>query len=141
MNNLLLSKLKEANFIPFKIENLSMEDLLDENTFDYLLTIDNETKRLDIINKFQHKQFDKKDDGKHYNIGYIAQDMEQIDPNFVIKREKTENLEDRYYINELPIIATLSKAVQELSQQVEKLQDEIKILKEEKFNEINKLDK
>ena len=52
MNNLLLSKLKEANFIPFKIENLSKEDLLDENTFDYLLTIDNETKRLDIINKF-----------------------------------------------------------------------------------------
>ncbi len=102
---------------------------------------DCDVKALDIINKFQHKQFDKKDDGKHYNIGYIAQDMEKIDPNFVIKREKTENLEDRYYINELPIIATLSKAVQELSQQVEKLQDEIKILKEEKFNEINKLDK
>lgn len=53
MNNLLLSKLKEANFIPFEIENLSMEDLLNENTFDYLLTIDNETKRLDIINKLK----------------------------------------------------------------------------------------
>lgn len=89
---------------------------------------------LDIINKFQHKQFDKKDDGKHYNIGYIAQDMEQIDPNFVIKSEADpkKGIEERYYINELPIIATLSKAIQELSQQVEKLQDEIKILKEDK---------
>lgn len=93
---------------------------------------DCDVKALDIINKFQHKQFDKKDDGKHYNIGYIAQDMEQIDPNFVIKREKTENLEDRYYINELPIIATLSKAIQELSQQVKALQNEVKVLKEEK---------
>ena len=93
---------------------------------------DCDVKALDIINKFQHKQFDKKDDGKHYNIGYIAQDMEQIDPNFIIKREKTDTLEERYYINELPIIATLSKAIQELSQQVKALQNEIKVLKEEK---------
>lgn len=93
---------------------------------------DCDVKALDIINKFQHKQFDKKDDGKHYNIGYIAQDMEQIDLNFVIKREKTDTLEERYYINELPIIATLSKAIQELSQQVKALQNEIKVLKEEK---------
>lgn len=93
---------------------------------------DCDIKALDIINKIQHKQFDKKDDGKHYNIGYIAQDMEEIDPNFIIKREKTDTLEERYYINELPIIATLSKAIQELLQQVEALQNEIKVLKEEK---------
>ena len=93
---------------------------------------DCDIKALDIINKIQHKQFDKKDDGKHYNIGYIAQDMEEIDSNFIIKREKTDTLEERYYINELPIIATLSKAIQELSQQVGALQNEIKVLKEEK---------
>lgn len=93
---------------------------------------DCDIKALNIINKIQHKQFDKKDDGKHYNIGYIAQDMEEIDPNFIIKREKTDTLEERYYINELPIIATLSKAIQELSQQVEVLQNEVKVLKEEK---------
>lgn len=93
---------------------------------------DCDIKALNIINKIQHKQFDKKDDGKHYNIGYIAQDMEEIDPNFIIKREKTDTLEERYYINELPIIATLSKAIQELSQQVKALQNEVKVLKEEK---------
>lgn len=87
---------------------------------------DCEVKALDIINKIQHKQFDKKDDGKHYDIGYIAQDMEQIDPNFVIKREKTDTLEERYYINELPIVATLSKAIQELQQQIEELKLKIK---------------
>lgn len=52
--------------------------------------------------------------------------MEQIDPNFVIKREKTDTLEERYYINELPIVATLSKAIQELQQQIEELKLKIK---------------
>lgn len=94
---------------------------------------DCEVKALDIINKIQHKQFDKKDDGKHYNIGYIAQDMEEIDPNFIIKREKTDTLEERYYINELPIIATLSKAIQEQQQQIEELKLKIKEM-EEKIN-------
>lgn len=92
------------------------------------------TSALDIINKIQHKEFDKKDDGKHYKIGYIAQDMEQIDPNFVIKRpeNKEKNIEERYYINELPIIATLTKAIQEQQKQIEELKKEINILKGEK---------
>ena len=80
------------------------------------------TSALDIINKIQHKEFDKKDDGKHYKIGYIAQDMEQIDPNFVMKRSADENIEERYYINELPIIATLTKAVQEQQEIIEQMQ-------------------
>ena len=88
------------------------------------------TSALDIINKIQHKEFDKKDDGKHYKIGYIAQDMEQIDPNFVIKRpeDKDKNIEERYYINELPIIATLTKATQELQKQIEELKQRIENL-------------
>ena len=59
--------------------------------------------------------------------------MEQIDPNFVIKREKTDTLEERYYINELPIIATLSKAIQEQQQQIDELKSKIREL-EEKHN-------
>ena len=85
------------------------------------------TSALDIIEKIQHKEFDKKDDGKHYKIGYIAQDMEQIDPNFVIKRpeDKDRNIEERYYINELPIIATLTKAIQEQQEIIEQMQKRI----------------
>ena len=85
---------------------------------------------LDIIKKIKHKEFDKKDDEKHYNIGYIAQEMEQIDPNFVIKRQadKERKIEERYYINELPIIATLSKAIQEQQEQIDKLQNKIEKL-------------
>ena len=85
---------------------------------------------LDIIKKIKHKEFDKKDDGKHYDIGYIAQDMEKIDPNFVIKRpaDPKRKIEERYYINELPIIATLSKAIQEQQEQINKLQSKIEEL-------------
>lgn len=82
---------------------------------------DSKISALDIIKQIKHKEFDKKDDGKHYKIGYIAQDMEKIDPNFVIIRPKTEETEERYYINELPLIATLSKAIQEQQEQIEQL--------------------
>ena len=91
-----------------------------------------ETNALGIIKQIQHKQFDKKDDGKHYDIGYIAQEMEKIDSNFVIIRPKTEKTEERYYINELPIIATATKAIQEQQEQIEELKKEIEKLKGEK---------
>lgn len=79
---------------------------------------------LDKIMKIKHRQFMMKEDNKHYDIGYIAQEMEQIDPNFVIKREKTE----RYYMNELPIIATITKAMQEQQEQIKKLTKRIEEL-------------
>lgn len=95
---------------------------------------DSTTSALNIINKIQHKEFDKIDDNKHYKIGYIAQELEQIDENFVLKREanKEKGIEERYYINELPIIATLTKAIQEQQEQIEELKKEIERLKGEK---------
>lgn len=95
---------------------------------------DSTISALDIIKKIQHKEFDKKDDGKHYKIGYIAQEMEQIDPNFVIKRPADKNIEERYYINELPIIATLTKAIQEQQKQIEELKQRIENLEKGEEN-------
>lgn len=90
---------------------------------------------LEIIKKIKHKQFDKEDDGKHYDIGYIAQEMEMLDPNFVIIRPQKDNIEERYYINELPIIATATKAIQEQQEMIEQLQEKDK----QKDKEIDKL--
>lgn len=102
--------------------NISSDRRIKEN-------IKDSTKNaLDIIKQIQHKQFDKIDDKKHYDIGYIAQDMEKIDANFVLKREATKEFEERYYINELPIIATLSKAIQEQQEEIEELKEKIKKL-------------
>lgn len=94
---------------------------------------DSTSSALDKIMQIKHKQFYRKTDNKYYDIGYIAQDMEKIDNNFVLINENDKN--KPYYINELPIIATLSKAIQEQQQQIEELQNEIKILKGEKYGE------
>ena len=61
--------------------------------------------------------------------------MEKIDPNFVFIKPKTEQLEERYYINELPIIATLSKAIQEQQEQIEDLKQIIN-KQQEQINKI-----
>lgn len=92
---------------------------------------DSSESAIDIINKINHKEFDKKDDNTHYKIGYIAQEMEQIDKNFVIKKQanKEKGIEERYYINQLPILATATKAIQEQQKQIEELKKEIEKLK------------
>ena len=77
---------------------------------------------LKIINKIQHVQYEMKKDNTYYDVGYIAQDMEKINSNFVMKREKTEEYEERYYINMLPILATATKAIQEQQEQIVLLQ-------------------
>lgn len=99
---------------------------------------DSSESAIDIINKIHHKEFDKKDDNTHYKIGYIAQEMEQIDKNFVIKKQanKEKGIEERYYINQLPILATATKAIQEQQEMIEKLENRIKEM-EDKLNEIN----
>lgn len=99
--------------------------------------IDCKEKALDIIKKIEHKEYDKIDDGKHYKIGYIAQQMEKLDSNFVVKRpeNKEKGIDERYYINELPIIATITKAIQEQQEQIEKLQEELEKIKKGEKNE------
>ena len=88
---------------------------------------------LDIINKMKIHSFDWKEDNSHVDYGFIAQELEEIDENYVLKQEiknKKEEVTDyKYYVNELPIIATLTKAIQEQQLQIEELQKEIKELK------------
>lgn len=99
---------------------------------------DSSESAIDIINKIHHKEFDKKDDNTHYKIGYIAQEMEQIDKNFVVKKQanKEKGIEERYYMNQLPILATATKAIQEQQEMIEKLENRIKEM-EDKLNGIN----
>ena len=85
---------------------------------------------LDIVNLFNVKSFDWKKDKKHVDAGIIAQEVEKIDENFVLKKpvlnKEKEVIDYQYYINELPIIVTLIKAIQELSHQVEELEKQLK---------------
>lgn len=98
---------------------------------------DSNTNALDLISKIKHRQFEMKKDKKHYEIGYIAQELEEIDKNFVLIREKDEKEDEQYYVNELPILATATKAIQELNEKVEQLQNKVNEL-EQKLNEKEK---
>lgn len=84
---------------------------------------DSNIKALDLINKIKHRQFKMKQDGKYYDIGYIAQELEEVDKNFVLIRPKDEKEDEQYYVNELPILATATKAIQEQQDLIEKLQE------------------
>ena len=60
--------------------------------------------------------------------------MEKIDENFVLKKPVTDKdgqvIDYKYYMNELPIVATLTKAIQEQQEMIESLQKQVKELKE-----------
>lgn len=75
------------------------------------------TRAIDIIKQIKHREFDWKKDNKHIETGYIAQELEKIDKNFVIKQD------DTYYIDFLNIISTSTKAIQEQQELIEKLQE------------------
>lgn len=84
---------------------------------------------LDEIARFKHRAFQWKDGGKFEKIGYIAQEVEQIDPDYVERipqKDMNGNVLDyRLQINEHRIIPLLTKAVQELSDQNTELQRQI----------------
>ena len=94
---------------------------------------DVEDNALDNVKKMKVKSFDWKKDDSHVSYGFIAQELEEIDKCYVLKQEvkndKGEITDYKYYQNEFPIIATLTKAIQEQQAQIEELQKEIKELK------------
>ena len=87
---------------------------------------DSTENALEKIMKIQHRSFDWKENGEHQKNGYIAQELEQIDKEFVIVND------DKYSINLLNLVSDTTKAMQELNLKFEKLQQELKILKGEK---------
>lgn len=75
---------------------------------------------LERIKKINHIQFDWKNTKEHEEIGYIAQELEKIDKNYVFKIPNPKTDDMKYTVRELAILATTTKAVQELNEKVEK---------------------
>lgn len=113
--------------------NISSDERLKNNIED------STTNATENLNKFRIKSFNWKKDNSHIKTGFIAQQLEEIDEDYVLKKpEYNENKEIkdyRYYINELPILATLVKGFQEQQQMIENLNNTI----EEMKKEINKM--
>lgn len=78
---------------------------------------------LDIINKIEHYSFDFIDSKEHKHIGYIAQQLEKIDKDFVnINNVKMNDIEEVYTLNEKKITPYITKALQEIDKRVRKLE-------------------
>ena len=78
---------------------------------------------LRVINSILHRTFKWKDNDGTEEIGYIAQELENVKSNFVFKvpqRDENGNILDEVYqINETKIIPFITKAIQELSSELE----------------------
>ncbi len=108
--------------------------LIYQNTSDKRLKddiVDTRLNAIDKIKKIKHKQFKWKKDNKLIDCGYIAQELEELDTNFVNKAEikdKDGNVDYNYQVNVLNLLATTTKAIQEQQVMIEELQSKIKEL-------------
>jgi len=98
---------------------------------------DSQVNALELINLIQMREFDFKDEtiGKHQDIGYVAHELMEVIPEAVVSVPVSEEMaeeygaEELYQVEDKHIIKYLVKAVQELTDIVNKQQIEIEKLK------------
>ena len=101
---------------------------------------------LTLINQILHRRFDWKKDGKHISIGYIAQEIEELNKDLIYKfpkNPKKQAITDEdysYQINNVAMNALSTKAIQELhgivknqQKQINELKQELEELRREKY--------
>ena len=90
-----------------------------------------ETNALETVNQMKVRQFDWKEPmgGWHQNIGFVADELEEIDPNLALGGGYDENGEmDIKQINSPYLLNYAIKAIQELSAKVDEQEKRIKEL-------------
>lgn len=98
---------------------------------------------LDKVKKIKHKEFDWKSNNKHQDIGYIAQEMKEIDESFVhYSKYKDQNGDEKenWQINTLSVLATATKAIQEQNKEIEELKKKDKQKEEIIADLINRIE-
>jgi hypothetical protein len=92
--------------------------------------VDSEVNALEIVNQMQVRQFDWKKGG-HQNIGFVADELEEIDPNLALGGGYDENGEmDVKQINTSYLLNYAIKAIQELSATIKEQSCKIRELEE-----------
>lgn len=89
---------------------------------------DSETDALETVNRMKVRQFDWKErmGGWHQNIGFVADELEEIDPNLALGGGYDENGEmDIKQINSPYLLNYAIKAIQELSAKVDEQEKRI----------------
>lgn len=85
---------------------------------------------LSIINQIQMHSFDWKNDGKHWDVGFIAPELYEIDPNLAIKPSDEEEGDSYWGVHDFYLVGMLTKAVQELSAENAELKERLSRLEE-----------
>lgn len=82
---------------------------------------DSEVDALELINRIKIREFDWKD-GRHQNIGMVADEIEELDEKLAIGGGYTENGEmNTKSVDTFYLIGYLTKAIQELTDEIETL--------------------
>ena len=80
---------------------------------------------LDKINSLNPVEFDWKKSSEHINAGFIAQEVEEIFPEYIVENVSNEGEEERKGLTgglSSGIVAHLVKSIQELSAKLEALE-------------------
>lgn len=85
-----------------------------------------EVDALSVINRIQMRQFDWKDGSGHWGVGFVADELEQIDPLLSIGGGADEDGNPMYKsVNDFYLLGYLTKAVQELSAENDRLRQKV----------------
>ena len=107
--------------------NISSDGRLKKNIKETEINGTNKLMQLNV------RQFDWKKDDSHVKQGLIAQELENVDEEYVLKKKITDKdgnvIDNQLYVNELPLISTLIKGFQEQQQTIQKLENEINNIK------------
>ena len=78
---------------------------------------------MNVIRKIKHRSFNWKSSGEFQKLGYVAQELEEIDPDLVLKIPQPEDIEEDYHyqIDPTKLIPVITKAMQEQQQQIDQL--------------------
>ena len=88
--------------------------------------VENATK---VIESMKIRSFERKDSHKKYKIGFIADELEQLDPNLVDGGGEVDGHPYYKSVNNLQMLAYVVKSMQELNQRVRELEKENEKLK------------
>ena len=81
------------------------------------------------INSIRHREFTWKSNERKQQLGYVAQELKEAIPKSTFEVDQG-NGEKRLQINETIIIPYITKAIQEISDELDKLKEENKKLRE-----------
>ena len=115
-----------SSFVRFKDYNGSNYDInIDSSDAKLKKNIKDSTiDALPMINAIEHKSFDFKDFEKHRECGYIAQQLEEVNEEFVKDVPQSDGSVTKQ-VNTFELLSYATKAIQELSAKVDALEKRI----------------